>query len=184
MKKRLYFVQKCPFEVFVSFSLPETANKYSFFFALGIDLWSNNVPIIDGMASFVARGNKPKKFNFNLGTELMPTDKLHVDFYTVTAKKNRKKIIAVFDLILETLSTTKYIDLKEENLSAPNNNLLKATVQLKLYYTPPGIDKINEVLTTAGDEFGLVDWGATFDDGGRHGGHRTRHVRSKNDSTL
>jgi hypothetical protein len=61
---------------------------------------------------------------------------------------------------------------------------MKSTIQLKLYYTPPGIDQVNATLAAAGDELGLVDWGATFDDEGRHGGHRTRHVRSKNDSKL
>jgi hypothetical protein len=112
---------------------------------------------------------------------LLPTDKLHIEFYTVTIKKNRKKLIAIFDLILESLIDTKYIDLKEENLSNPNNYLIKSTIQIKLYYTPP---RETSALDTIDDDIELVDWGATFDDEGRHGGHRTRHVRSKNDSKL
>jgi len=115
---------------------------------------------------------------------LLPTDKLHIEFYTVTMKKNRKKLIAIFDLILESLIDSKYIHLKEENLSNPNNYLMKSTVQLKLYYTPPGLDQEKVALTSTGDEIEMVDWNATFDDEGRHGGHRKRHVRSKNDSTL
>ena len=153
-------------------------------FSPGINLWSNNVRIQNGTASFIARGNKPKKFQFNLGTMLLSTDKLRLEFYTVTTKKNRKKLIAVFDLMLESLMDLKHIDLQEENLSDPNNYLMKSTVQLKLYYTPPSTDREKAALSATGDEIETVDWNVAFDDEGRHGGHRYRHVRSKNDSTL
>lgn len=155
----------------------------SIFFIEGINLWSNNVPIRDGNASFIARGNKPKKFNFNLGSELSPDDRLRIEFQTVTIKRKRKKVVAVFDVVLESLITTKYIDLPAENLSDPNNHLLSGTVQLKLYYTPPNIDEQNSAIGIIG-EGELVDWRNIFDDEGRHGGHRYPHSRSKHDKKL
>ncbi|CAF0993933.1 unnamed protein product, partial [Rotaria sordida] len=149
----------------------------------GVNLWSNNVRIRAGTANFIARGNKPKKFNFNLATMLIPDDKLRIEFYTINMNKKRKKLIAIFELMLESLIDSKYIDLPEENLSDPNNSLLPATVQLKLYYTPPDIDK---QLAAIGydDTSELIDWRNIFDDEGRHGGHRYRHMHSKHDGQL
>ncbi|CAF0972051.1 unnamed protein product [Rotaria sordida] len=149
----------------------------------GINLWSNNIRIRDGTANFVARGNKPKKFNFNLATMLVPDDKLRVEFYTIHPKKKRKKLIAIFELILECLIDSKYIDLPEENLSDPNHYLLQSTVQLKIYYTPPDIDKQLAALGY-GNTIELIDWRSVFDEEGRHGGHRYRHVHSKHDGRL
>ena len=54
-----------------------------------INLWSNNVPIRNGSASFIARGQKAKKFNFNLGTALIPDDIVRIEFYSITSKKKR-----------------------------------------------------------------------------------------------
>jgi len=155
-----------------------------FFFSSGISLWSNHVPIHDGIANFIARGNKPNKFNFSLATMLLPEDRLRIEFYIVPLKKNRKKLIAVFETMLESLIDAKQIDLPEENLSDPNNYLIKQTVQLKLYYTPPDIEQQKAALAAAGVETDITDWNSTFDDGGRHGGHRYRHVHSKHDDKL
>jgi hypothetical protein len=132
----------------------------------------------------MARGNKPKKFHFNLATMLLPNDKLRLEFYTVTTKKSRKKLTAIFEVMLESLVDLKHIDLLDENLSDPNNYLIKATIQINLYYTPPDLDREKIALGAGGDEVEVIDWNSTFDDGGRHGGHRYRHVRSKNDSKL
>jgi len=85
--------------------------------------------------------------------------------------------------MLESLIDTKYIDLPEENLSDPNHYLMASTVQLKLYYTSPGLDKEKLPLDISGENE-IVDWNAVFDDEGRHGGHRYRHARSKNDNKL
>ncbi|CAF3911139.1 unnamed protein product [Rotaria sordida] len=149
----------------------------------GINLWSNNVRVRDGTANFIARGNKPKKFHFNLGTVLVPDDKLRIEFHTINANKKRKKLIAIFELMLESLIDSKYIDLPEENLSDPNHYLLPSTVQLKLYYTSPDID--NQLATIGyGDTNELIDWRNIFDDEGRHGGHRYRHVHSKRHGRL
>lgn len=78
---------------------------------------------------------------------------------------------------------SKYIDLAEENLFDPENNLIAATVQLKLYYTPPDIE---DQIAAQGFEQSnvLVDWKSTFDDQGRHGGHRYRHIHSRSDTGL
>jgi hypothetical protein len=114
---------------------------------------------------------------------LMPDEKVRIEFYTMTIKKKRSKMIAVFELMLETLIDAKYIDLPEENLSDPNNYLMHSTVQLKLYYTPPDIEKQNAALNIAGENE-LVDWRSMFDDEGRHGGHPHPHMHSKNDSRL
>ncbi len=177
---------KLRFEVFIS--IKKTCfffNKTSFVFSSGISLWSNNVPVINGTASFVARGDKPKKFNFNLATTLSPEDRLRLEFFTVNQKKSRKKLTALFEIMLESLVDVKYIDLPEENLSDPNNYLIKALVKLKLYYTPPDIDQEKAALGLYADgEAPVVDWNSTFDDEGRHGGHRFRHVRSKHDNKL
>ena len=123
------------------------------------------------------------KFHFNLATTLLPDDKLRIEFYTAITKKKREKIVAIFEIMLETLITTKYIDLPEENLSDPNNYLLPATVQLKLYYTPPDLEQQRLALGITGQS-DIVDWSSIFDDEGKHGGHRYRHVISKNDSRL
>ncbi|CAF1313663.1 unnamed protein product [Adineta steineri] len=149
----------------------------------GIGLWSNNVPVVANEASFLARGKKPKKFNFNLARSLTADDKLLVEFFTTTIKKRRKKLLGVFEIMLEQLVISKYIDLPEENLSDAQNYLLPSTVQLKLYYTPPDIEKYNASLGIS-DTGQLVDWKSIFDDEGRHGGHRYRHTQSKNDSKF
>jgi len=115
---------------------------------------------------------------------LLPEDRLRIEFYIVPLKKNRKKLIAVFETMLESLIDAKQIDLPEENLSDPNNYLIKQTVQLKLYYTPPDIEQQKAALAAAGVETDITDWNSTFDDGGRHGGHRYRHVHSKHDDKL
>ena len=114
---------------------------------------------------------------------LLPDDRLRIEFQTVTLKRKRKKVVAVFDIVLESLITAKYIDLPEENLSDPNNHLLSATVQVKLYYTPPDIDEKNAALGM-GQGSELVDWRSIFDDEGRHGGHRYPHSRSKHDKKM
>ena len=115
---------------------------------------------------------------------LVPDDKLRIEFYVVTQKKRRKKLTAIFELMLESLLESQYIDLVDENLSDPNNSLMKSTVQLKLYYTPPDIEKEKAALGATGGEAEIIDWNSTFDDGGRHGGHRYRHVESKHDKGL
>jgi len=146
-----------------------------------INLWSNNVPIRNGSASFIARGQKAKKFNFNLGTALIPDDIVRIEFYSITSKKKRKKLIGIFEVVLESLIHSKYIDLPEENLFDVHNQLLPSTVQLKLYYTPPDIHKQRNPLPSLPGETELVDWNSMFDDEGRHGGHRSRHTASKSD---
>ena len=152
-----------------------------------IHLWSNNVPIQNNSASFIARGNKAKKFQFNLGSELTPNEKLHIEFYTVPMKKNRKKLFAVFELLLESLIETKFIDLAEENLSDSNNYLIESTIQMKLYYTPPNTERKRAIAggnDEEEEESSTINWQARFDDEGRHGGHRYRHIRSKNDTRM
>ena len=131
----------------------------------------------------MAHGQKPNKFNFNLATKLLPDDIVRMEFHTISMKKKRRKMIAMFEVMLETLIDSKYIDLAEENLSDINNSLMVATVQLKLYYTPPDIEEQNAVLGL-GAQGELVDWRSLFDDEGRHGGHRSRYVHSKKDSEL
>ena len=107
----------------------------------GINLCSNNVPLHSGTASFIARGQKPKKFTFNCATMLMPDDKLRLEFYTITMQNKWKKLVAVFELMLEPLIDLKHLDLIEENLSDMNNYLLPSIVQLKLFYTSPNLDR-------------------------------------------
>ncbi|CAF4183336.1 unnamed protein product, partial [Rotaria magnacalcarata] len=75
------------------------------------------------------------------------------------------------------------IDLREENLCDTNNHLIETTVQLRLYYTPPDIDQQMAGLGYEDNNM-LVDWKSMFDDEGRHGGHRYRHLHSKHDSQL
>ncbi|CAF3469754.1 unnamed protein product [Rotaria socialis] len=149
----------------------------------GIHLWSNNIRIRNRTANFIGRGNTPKKFNFNLATMLVPDDKLLIKFYTFNSKKKRKKLIGVVEIVLEGLIESKYIDLQEELLSDPNNRLTECSVQLKLYYTPPDIDEQMAALGQ-GENSALVDWKSMFDDEGRHGGHRYRHIHSKHDSRF
>jgi len=115
---------------------------------------------------------------------LLPEDKLRIEFYQIPVKKNRKKLVAIYELMLESLIESQHIDLADENLSDPNNYLMKATVQLKLYYTPPDIEKEKTALGATGEEGEIVDWNSTLDEGGRHGGHRYRHVQSKHDKAL
>jgi hypothetical protein len=113
----------------------------------------------------------------------MPDDLVRIEFHTVTIKRQRQKMVAIFELMLESLINSKYIDLPEENLSDPNNYLMNSTIQLKLYYTPPDIEQQKLALgVTRQDE--LVDWNSMFDDDGRHGGHRYRHKISKKDTKL
>ncbi|CAF1244784.1 unnamed protein product [Rotaria sordida] len=147
-------------------------------------LWSNNVPIYNGTASFIARGNKPKKFEFNLATMLLPNDKMRIEFYTTTMKNKRKKMIALFELMLQSLIDSKYIDLPEENLSDPNNYLLKSTIQLKLYYTSPNIEREKVALSQVNDLTNTIDWKSTFDDEGRQNGHRHRYTHKKHRKGL
>lgn len=114
---------------------------------------------------------------------LVPDDKLRIEFYIVTQKKNRKKLTAIYELMLESLLETQHIELDKENLSDPNNYLMKSTVKLNLYYTSPDIEKEKAALGLTG-EAEIMDWNSIFDDGGRHGGHRYRHVQSKHDKGL
>jgi hypothetical protein len=131
----------------------------------------------------LARNKQPKKFTFNLAGELTAADKIHIEFYTFSAKKKRKKLMGIFDMVLESLVLSQYIDLPEENLSDPHNYLMITTVQLKLYYTPPDVERKNAELGIA-SENQLTDWKNVFDEAGRHGGHRYRHVHSKKDTKL
>jgi hypothetical protein len=152
-------------------------------FFSGIHLWSNNVPLRDGTATFIDRDQKPKKFNFNLASALMPDDKVRIEFHTVTVKRQRKTMIAIFEMMLESLIDSKCIHLSEENLSDPNNYIITSTVQLKLYYTPPDIEQQKLALGVMHQDE-LINWNMMFDDEGRHGGHRYRHSISKKDSKL
>lgn len=134
-------------------------------------------------ASFIARGNKPKRFHFNIASGLTKEDQLRIEFYTINSRKRRKKLTAILEIILESLIDAKSIDLPEETLSDAHNYLLPATVKLKLYYTAPDIDK--QVAALGYDEKDqIVDWNTMFDDEGRHGGHRHRHKYTKTDNRL
>ena len=135
------------------------------------------------MASFLANGKKPRKFNFNLASHLVPEDMVTMEFYTVTAKRKREKKIAMFEIMLELLIDRKHLDLSGENLSDPNHFLLESTVNIKIYYTPPDIEERNAALGI-GDDAELVDWRNMFDDEGRFGGHRHPHETSKKDNAL
>ncbi|UJR23948.1 hypothetical protein I4U23_026916 [Adineta vaga] len=149
----------------------------------GISLWSNNVPVFKDEASFLARGQQPKKFNFNLAGELTSADKVRMEFYTHTNRKKRKKLIGIFEMMVESLMESHFIHLVDENISDPNNYLMTTTVELKLYYTPPDIEQRNATLGIAAEN-PLTDWRNVFDEEGRHGGHRYRHVHSKKDTKL
>ena len=61
--------------------------------SLRINLWSNNVPLHDGTASFIERGDRPKKFTFHLATMLMTDDRVRLEFDMITMKKKRKKLV-------------------------------------------------------------------------------------------
>ncbi|CAF2056570.1 unnamed protein product [Rotaria magnacalcarata] len=156
----------------------------------GINLWSNNVPIQNGTANFVARGKKPHRFNFNLATMLLPDDKIRMEFYTVTVNRKHKKMIAIYELILESLMDSKYIYLSQENLSDSNNYIIKSTVQLKIYYITPSIDKERIALgeTETVNLVDSIDWISSLGDEARHGGHRHRHrhrhINSKGERRL
>lgn len=115
----------------------------------------------------------------------MPEDRLKMEFYLITMKKNRKKLVSIFNIILQSLIEQTFIELKDENLSDLNNYLIDSTVEMKLYYTAPSIDREKSILdATVDDEEEFVDWNAAFDDEGRRGGHKRRHVASKLDSDL
>jgi hypothetical protein len=114
---------------------------------------------------------------------LRPDDKVRIEFHTTTLKRKRQKMIGIYEIILESLISSRYIDLPEENLSDPTNYLIASTVQIKIYYTPPDLEKQKLELDAAA-QAELVDWNMIFDDEGRHGGHRYRHARSKNDNKL
>ena len=108
---------------------------------------------------------------------LVPEDKLRIKFYTVTIKKHRKKLVAIFELILESLIYSKHINLQEGNLSDPKKYPMKSTVKLKLYYTPPNIDQERASLGAIGDEGEIIDCNMTFDD-------ESQYIRSKSDSGV
>lgn len=121
-----------------------------------------------------------------MGTSLLPDDRLRIEFYSVTKKKDRKKLNSIFDIILQSLIEQTFIDIKNENLSDVNNYLINSTIEIKLYYTSPNIDREKSVLnaTTTNEQEAFTDWNAAFDDEGRRGGHKQRHVISKMDSDL
>ncbi|CAF1235979.1 unnamed protein product [Adineta ricciae] len=150
----------------------------------GISLWSNNVPVFKDEASFLARGQQPKKFNFNLAEALSSADKIRMEFYTHTNRKKRKKLVAIFEMVLESLKDLQFVHLVDENLFDPHNYLMTTTVELKLYYTPPDIEQINTTLGATAADKQLTDWKNVFDEQGRHGGHRYRHIHSKKDPTI
>ena len=138
------------------------------------------MPIKNGTASFLAQGQKPNKLHFNLATMLLPDDKLHMEFYTITKKRKHKKRIAIFELLLESLVERKYIDLLEENLSDPHHYLIESTIQMKLYYTAPDFSRERTTSSVHDDDDNeTIDWMKAFDD---HGGHRDRQVHSKHHS--
>ena len=115
---------------------------------------------------------------------LMPDDKVRLEFYTITMKRKRKRLVAIFELMLESLINLKHIDLPEENLSDLNNYLLSSTIQLKLFYTSPNLDRERMALGVNDEETTTIDWMTRFDDDGRHGGHRHRYIHSKRDRGL
>lgn len=142
-------------------------------------LWSNNVPIQNGIASFLTCDKQASKFNFKLASMLLPDDKMRMEFYTITTKKKRKKMIAIFELILESLLDSKYIDLSEENLSDINNHLIQSTVQLKIYYTLPNFYKERITSNKGTDSINSNDWMNTFDGEGQQSDQRSRNLHSK-----
>ena len=106
---------------------------------------------------------------------LMADDRVRLEFYVITMKKKRKKLVGIFELMLESLIEAKHLDLAEENLSDLHNYLLSATVQLKLFYRPPNLARERNALGLATESVSEDD----DDDDGRHGGHRHRYVDSK-----
>ena len=156
----------------------------------GIHLWSNNVELQNGTANFLSRGEKPKKFIFNLASMLIPEDKVRMEFYSITLQKNRKKLVAVFEFMLESLITLKHMDLVDENLMDANNRLLPAKIQLKLIYRIPNLTLERGILLNNDDEeSAIIDWMACVndedeDDYGRHGGHRHRYIHSRREKRL
>lgn len=49
-------------------------------------------------------------------------------------------------------------------------------VQMKLYYTPPNLERENTNLAGFEEDTSMIDWNARFDGEERHGGHRYRHI--------
>jgi hypothetical protein len=147
--------------------------------SLGINLWSNNVPLHDGTVSFIARGDLPKKFTVHLAAMLMADDRVRLAFHMITTRKKRKKLVGVFELMLESLIEAKLLDLAEENLSDVNNYLLSATVRLKLFYRAPNLSRERNALDMSNESVSEDDH-----DDGRHGGHRHRYVDSKHQRAL
>lgn len=141
--------------------------------SLGASLWSSAVPIEEDVASFLVREEKPSKFDFHLASPLLSDDKLQMEFYAIIMKKKKKKLLAVFEVLLESLIDRKSIDLSDENLSDPNNYLLEATLEAKLHYIPPNLNNEQAVML---DEGHIMDWMSSFDD------HDQGNIRSKRNS--
>ena len=51
-----------------------------------------------------------------LATSLKSDEKVRLEFYVITMRKKRKKLVAIFELMLQALIESKYLDLPEENL--------------------------------------------------------------------
>jgi hypothetical protein len=117
----------------------------------------------------------------------MGVDQVRLEFYMITMEKKRKKLVGIFELMLESLIEAKHLDLPEENLSDQNNSLLSATVQLKLFYRPPNLSRERNVLGISHNEsISRVseDDDDDDDDDGRRGGHRHRYIDSKRQRVL
>ncbi|CAF1117580.1 unnamed protein product [Adineta ricciae] len=136
----------------------------------GASLWSSAVPIEDDVANFLVREEKPSKFDFHLASPLLSDDKFQMEFYMTTMKRKKKKLLAVFEVLLESLIDRKSIDLSDENLSDPNNYLLEATLEAKLHYMPPNLSNEHAVMF---DEGHMMDWMTSFDD------NEQENIRSK-----
>lgn len=146
------------------------------YFYLENNLWSKNIPICDGIASFLTDKNEAKCFHFNLTTVLEPDDKLRLEFYMVKQKKDQKTLLATLELMLDSLTNTKSVDLLEKNLLDSNNRSIQTTVQLKLCYTSPNIRK---------DEEAEIDnRKSTSDNEEKHDVHKHKQIYSKNDKKL
>ncbi|CAF0960999.1 unnamed protein product [Didymodactylos carnosus] len=113
-----------------------------------VSLWSDTVPIFLSRVSFLNQDTKPQKLQFRLASIIEPDDKLTIEFY-ITSKKKRKKLWAMFEIILENIIDTKILEL-EENLTDPNNFLIKSTFTFKLHYAHP--DLATAVSTLGGGE--------------------------------
>ncbi|UJR24822.1 hypothetical protein I4U23_006197 [Adineta vaga] len=141
----------------------------------GACIWSNSVPIENGIASFLVHGQKPNKLNFHLASPLSSDDRLQMKFYTIMMKKKKKKkLIGNFEVLLESLIDRKMIDLLDENLSDPNNYLLQTTLQMKLYYVPPNLTNEQTLLHDEGE---FSDWMSSFNDNDGH--TYSKHDRKK-----